>query len=260
MGFGRSIGTMMPGVAGMLGMGTVSAAVGSVTSKATEIRNLTRQYGLTADTIQRLGFAAKQTGGNLDEMLRIYARIQERQEKARIGQKEATRGFAAIGLDPNKVAKMGPMELFEAVADAARTATTGQMMMLMPEMGPRLQRAARQDIPALMANAPTMTAEQVEELATAADDLTTEFERMGVTMAGPVLEAVRNLRKGIDVVASAYRASGLEKLRQGYINAQGGAAGSLWGGLSTMDNSIGRFFRELISENRRIADAVTRED
>jgi TP901 family phage tail tape measure protein len=78
--------------------------------------DMTQRTGMSAEALSELGYAAAQTGSDLDTVEIGVRKMQKTIYAAANGSKSAAEAFAALGLSVNDLAHMNPEQQFEAIA------------------------------------------------------------------------------------------------------------------------------------------------
>jgi len=157
----------LAGIAASVGLGTLVSSAKSIAESMAEIDNLSKRLGISTDWVQQFQYVAKQTGLNVEDL----AKILERFERA------------------------APGEGMERMMETARLIFAGAMpgeellKTLGEDLTPKFAQAARQNIPALMAEAPVVNAETVARMRAIDDRITRLETEMGVTAAPATLAA-----------------------------------------------------------------------
>jgi len=265
---------MLPGLAGVAGVAALFSAVQDFSERAAKLRNMNRQTGISIDMLQRMGFVAKQTGLQMEDLTKIWLRMAELQERARRGQQETLKNLSAVGIFPDVFARASREEGFRMLAEAARTPNLGALRVLMPELGPRLRQAAQQNIPGLLEQAPVRPAAEIERAAQIGDELKTIRESLANDMAPTlfaILEAVRYIASGIEAFRSgselAGGASGLvRKIPGGWMTAATAAIGNPYSQRDVQrtiqkefSDYVVFYLQQLVRQSTRSADALTQE-
>jgi hypothetical protein len=258
---GRALsGLGLRGLGGGLIGGGVGAAVGAASREAREVRDMHKRSGLGIELLQRWGQAAKVTGSNLDELVRILERLAELQENVRRGDTTTEKNFRALGLDPARAANMTPEQLTSAMLKTAKDMEIGALRKLMPELGPRLRRLSGLNFSGHAAAAEVIPADTILEAAQNADKLDLALTRLGITINRKLLPAVNALNALIDKIggSSFYRAT--TGAYRGVSDVTSEVPGRLMGYGSTLPGPVGDLLREIISSNKDIERALTEEE
>ena len=219
--FARGIGGFMPGMDRLLGGAGLASMVHQWGQQATRIRDLNRQTGIAHETLQQMEYAAKQTGVQLDDLVKLYMRLAEIQERVRRGQKEATSNVQALGLDPKKIVNMTTMDFMRDMAkNAMGQSQLGALRMMLPELGPRFRQFVRGGGMGSMTEASFSSGDLIERTAKAMDNLTMVMNKVTADLA-PALtalaEAIAELSQIVigwrNLWAAAGAVAGGEKVR-----------------------------------------------
>lgn len=100
---------------GMLAVQGIGQAVSAYTEFTGRISDLATQTGMSTTAVQKLDFAAKQSGGSFDQVASGIAQMANRLVE---GDKSAVAGLKTMGLSFDQVRQMAPDQAFMAIADA----------------------------------------------------------------------------------------------------------------------------------------------
>lgn len=120
----KSVKPVALGVAGGLGAGagaigaSWAAAVASLVQYGSAIKDLQDKTGLGAETIQKLGYAAKQTGGDMDSIAPAMRGLADKLMQAKLHSKTAQAAFTRLGLSWRELAQASPDAQIETVLEA----------------------------------------------------------------------------------------------------------------------------------------------
>ncbi len=112
---GGMAGKVGVALGGMLAIGGVAQAVSAYTEFTGRIADLATQTGMSTTAVQKLDFAAKQSGGSFDQVASGIAQMANRLVE---GDKSAVQGLKTLGLSFDQVRQMGPDQAFMTIADA----------------------------------------------------------------------------------------------------------------------------------------------
>jgi hypothetical protein len=178
----------LPGMAGMLGIGALVGSAKGLGEDAAKWRDWSRRTKITTEELQRLEYAAKQTGTTMEVLANAYERLQKSQYDAARGSKEMVDAFRALGIDP---AGLTPQQLWTKTTTALQGSSQQAALSrtLMGRGGSELLQPLNQNLAALMAEAPVIEGAAVEKMATSMDQLTLAMTQMRVDMA-PTLQSI----------------------------------------------------------------------
>jgi hypothetical protein len=100
---------------GMLAIGGVAQAVSAYTEFTGRIADLAAQTGMSTTAVQKLEYAATQSGGSFDQ---VASGITQMANRLVGGDKSAVAGLRTMGLSFEDVRKMAPDQAFMTIADA----------------------------------------------------------------------------------------------------------------------------------------------
>lgn len=90
---GAAIGTMA-----VVGAGALTATVKMTIDAADSLRDMSQKTGIAVETLNGLGFAAGQAGGNLESMVAAAGKLNKTIAEAGSGEKKASEAFRALGI------------------------------------------------------------------------------------------------------------------------------------------------------------------
>ncbi|PQO39340.1 hypothetical protein C5Y96_05660 [Blastopirellula marina] len=154
-----------------------------------KLDKMSLRTGIGAETLSELGFAAEQSGSNLDELEKGVARMQRAITDTAGGSTTLSDTFASLGVNFDRLAAMSPEEQFlelskriGAIEDPTRRA--GVAMEIFGKSGTKLLPLMQGDIEALRQEARDLGFTMTREDATAAADLTDAMNRLKRVMEG----------------------------------------------------------------------------
>ena len=104
--------------AGYLSVGAILGAIKSTAQYADTLQTTAARTGLTVEAVQRLGFAARQNGTNLD---RLTSSLNLMQDRLASGNEQADAALRALGLSATMLAQMKPDQQLFAISDALKS-------------------------------------------------------------------------------------------------------------------------------------------
>ena len=127
----QSFGSSLSGMATKAGIAAaaisgVVAAVGAFADSMASIRDSAAGLGVSTDTIQSLGYAFRQTGGDSETFTKSMRGMTSFMRTAAQGGSEQTAVLAELGMSYEELAAMAPEEQFLAVTDALGEMTNAQ--------------------------------------------------------------------------------------------------------------------------------------
>lgn len=118
--FGTAVASIGVGLAAV-GTGTLTglfAASKAFSDVGDAIDKMNIRTGLSTEFISEVGFAAEQSGSNIEELEKGFRKYQQTLGDAVQGNKEAADAFRTVGLSVSALLKMSPDEQFYAIAKA----------------------------------------------------------------------------------------------------------------------------------------------
>lgn len=170
-------GSVSKQLAGALSVTAIVSAISSVVDKAGQLQDISDKFGLSAESLQRIGNAAQESGGSIQDVATALARIgAAAQEAATRGTKELVTAFADIGVTGNDLVRLSPEQLFYRLANAMNDGSlAGKDLATAKQL---LGRGFKTLLPVLR-----MTEEQIKEVGDAtgvmADTTVARLDRIG---------------------------------------------------------------------------------
>jgi hypothetical protein len=199
--FGSSIKSAMGSVggqlAGIFGTGALIAFGKSAIDSAAQVAEGSKKLGLSAEEYQKLAYAAKQTGTDMDEVGAAFKKMSNVVTGAIAGDKAAIATLNSLGISLDEVKGKSPQQLFELMADALNQVTDST------------QKAAyAQDIfgKGGMALIPMLDSFKA---------LGKEAEAAGIIMSGEAVEAAHEFEKAMSKLSETLKA---DVVNSGLIN------------------------------------------
>ena len=119
--------TMGKQFAGLGGMIAGAFSVGAVVNLAREtiafggqITDLSQRYGISTDMVQKLKFAAEQSGSSVESMLGGFKKMNLAMQDALEGNEEKQDAFQRMGVSMDDLKSKSPEEVFRMIARAAK--------------------------------------------------------------------------------------------------------------------------------------------
>lgn len=171
--FTSTVGGLMKGAFAFAGIAGVKGLLGDMD----RIQKLAKRFGLSAEVIQRMGFAAEQGGSSIEIMAKGMAQANRAAIEAGAGLKTYQRSFEDLNIDFREFAKLDQEQQFMVLADAVKNATDKNKAMAASqtilgraglEMLPLLQQGA-EGYKEITEGLKTFTDEQVDAAAEAND-------------------------------------------------------------------------------------------
>ncbi|MEX2388191.1 MAG: hypothetical protein WD534_09945 [Phycisphaeraceae bacterium] len=115
----RGIGTKMAGLGAAI-TAPLLAASKVFASTGDDLNKMAIRTGISVEALSELGFAAEQSGADLDSLAGAVLRMNRRLGRIRAGQGTATQveAMEGLGLSAEALAKMSPEQTLSAIADA----------------------------------------------------------------------------------------------------------------------------------------------
>lgn len=125
----------MQAVGAFVGAAIAGAGIASIGEHVSHIKDLSDQLGMSAESVQRLGYAFAQGGATQEDFVKGQTKLTQKMQEAREGNEEALKSFARVGITLEEVQRLTPDEMMVRFADALAEADD-----------PALQLAAAMDL------------------------------------------------------------------------------------------------------------------
>ena len=205
----RNIGTRlnnaftgMKGAVAMLGGGMLAR---KALKDFDRIHKLQFQLGMSAEKIQGLGFAAEQSGSNIETMQAILTRLQRRLGDAENSSSASAKALTRLGLTVDDLAGKDPGDMFFTVAEAFRKTegsakgVSAVMQLLDTEVRSLfpMMMQTQEEIEELMGQTTKLTSEQLESIARLNDFMNFMAKEGLANVAGAIVKIVELVEEGI---------------------------------------------------------------
>ena len=117
--FSASVGSMLKGAFAFSGI----AGIKRLMSEMDRVQKLSLRFGLSAEAIQRMGFAAEQGGSSMEVLAKGLANANRMAVEATRGIKTYERAFEDLNINAHEFVKLDQEEQFMVLADAVKYAT-----------------------------------------------------------------------------------------------------------------------------------------
>lgn len=172
------------GIAGGLGAAAIAGkmidTLGQAFEKFAKIGDLSERLGVDTTTLQRFGFAAEQSGLDLETAAKALQKIKLSMGDAASGEKKATEAFSALGIGLADIRNNSPEAILYKIADGlAKVGDENERLnMLTGILGNRLGGSllpllgqGSEELRALMSQAATLSEADVKRIQEADDNL-----------------------------------------------------------------------------------------
>jgi len=231
-------------------VGELGSAVSGALDVGTQLDNLSKKTGLSAETLSVLRYTAKLTGEDFESTARAVTKLDKSIAEAAAGNKEDAALFAQLGLNVKELA---------TAPDGAEVAMRKLGQALADTSGPNKQGAAMK----LLGRNGAETLPVLEELATNWDYFRSRAASAGELLSGPQAAALAesnrklaDLKLQVDGAALAF-AQGLLPGLNATLNVISGGKGSLEG-LVEIGHGIGRSMAFAASAVYGLASGLSR--
>jgi len=113
--FASGLGKM---ILGGFAFDKIISGVTSLVEKASQLQDISDKFGISAESIQRIGNVAEQNGASMESVVRALAKIGVSAQEAASGNENLKASFAAIGVSGEDLIRLNPEQLFYKLANA----------------------------------------------------------------------------------------------------------------------------------------------
>lgn len=114
-GFGRNLGGIL---AGAFSFTAITQQFSAALSQAGRLQDLSDSFGVSAESLQRIGNAAAESGGSIEDVGRALARLGVNAQQAFNQGGQLAESFAAIGVTGQDLIRLSPEQIFYRLAAA----------------------------------------------------------------------------------------------------------------------------------------------
>ena len=181
--------TMGKQFAGLGGMIAGAFSIGAVVNLAREtiafggqISDLSERYGVSTDMVQKLKFAAEQSGSSVESMLGAFKKMNLAMMDAMEGNEGKQDAFQRMGVSMDDLKSKSPEEVFRMIARAAKDMP--HTPQLFADIKDVLGKTGDELLPAFKAGL---------------DEAIAKAERLGIVMSGSTIAALDNAGDQFDI-------------------------------------------------------------
>lgn len=113
--FAKGIGGLF---AGAFAFNKLASGFNEILDKAGKLQDISDKFGVSAESVQRIGNAAEQSGGSLESVAKALGRIGVSAQEAAGGNEQLQKAFTAIGVSGQQLLTLSPEQLFYRLANA----------------------------------------------------------------------------------------------------------------------------------------------
>lgn len=183
-------------LAGAFSVAALTAYTKSLIEYASKVKDASTRTGASTDAIQSLGYAAKQTGSDMETVVRSMKDLSKaRQEALDQPNSKAAQVFAALGISGEKLKNLKLEDLFREVARAFEGNDFGASELAM--VTELLGKASGELLPAMKEGLDELEKAAMEagavlgqELLDPLDELGDQFDTLTAQLRGPFAEAI----------------------------------------------------------------------
>lgn len=114
-GFGRNLGGI---IAGAFSFTAITQQFSAALSQAGRLQDLSDSFGVSAESLQRIGNAAAESGGSIEDVGRALAKLGVNAQQAFNSGGPMAEAFAAIGVTGQELIRLSPEQLFYRLSAA----------------------------------------------------------------------------------------------------------------------------------------------
>lgn len=197
-GMATEVSSLSKAFGAMFTVGALTAAAAKVLDYAGKVSDLAEKTGLTTDSIQEMGHAAKQSGTSLEGFTNAAFKLGVNLEE---GTAKVIGATERLGISYDALLKMSPDDQFKAIADALKQVEDVQErnrlgVILMGRTYAQVAGAINEGYADLARNASVSSAEQIEALRKAGDEwdvFSGKVMNLGVIIGGSFAKSMSQL-------------------------------------------------------------------
>ena len=186
-GLSSTMGKQFSGLGGMV---AGAFSIGAVVNLAREtiafggqISDLSERYGVSTDMVQKLKFAAEQSGSSVESMLGGFKKMNLAMVEASEGNVDKQDAFQRMGVSMDDLKSKSPEEVFRMIARAAKDMP--HTPQLFADIKDVLGKSGDELLPAFKAGL---------------DDAIASAERLGIVLSGQIISSLDQIGDQFDVV------------------------------------------------------------
>lgn len=249
---------------GAFAAGAIVAGLRSVLEKGDEIGDLAQRFRISAEELQRLGFAGQATGTSMEAVARGIEKLRIAQADAVEKNGEARRAFAQMGVTLEELRRMPTEELFQRTANAVQAAgsETEKLSIATAVFGNRiagelipLLNLGGAKIRELGGSAGVMSEETVAALGAAKDEIERIQQTLTVAVGwlmANVLNPIINIAKSLGVQYAVYFTAAASVVGR-FAQVLTAALSGRWSEAIQGVRNFGRSFRDEMAASLRAA-------
>lgn len=181
-GFEAGLNRIKGQIAAAFSIGAIAAFSKEVIEFGSNIKDMSQRLGISTDSVQELGYAARQSGADIDQVAVGLEKIAKAQEEIRSGSSAGQRFvqiFNNLGISVEEILANDPEQIFRKLATALTDANTAgqtqaQLLELMGKGAGKLisvMKGLNENVARLHKSGGIITPEEVEMLDKAGDKL-----------------------------------------------------------------------------------------
>lgn len=178
----------------------IAAFAKSVIDLGDRLNDVSKQTGIAVEDLSALGNAAKQNGADTETLNTGLVKLNRAIAEATSGSQEQMKAFEALGITQEQLKAKSPLEVFYLISDAFNNAADGAgktdvAMKLLGRSGAELIPLLNEGSTALKQFAGSITTEQAKQFDEFNDNITklsTNLQKLAVTVLGPVIKGVNS--------------------------------------------------------------------
>jgi len=228
----KRVGTALLGVFG-ISLGGAGLAFAKFTADVDKLAKTARKLGITTQALSQLGHAAELTGVTSTQLALGLQRMTRRVAEAAQGSGEAVKALNELGLSAAELTKLSPDEQFKRIADAMKNVASqsdkvrlgfklfdseGVALINTMEGGSEAIEGMMKEADRLGKTIDEKTAKSIEEFNDALVRLKASATGLGITMGGPVVDAMNSFFDAIGYGAKKSDIPSINKELDGLAN------------------------------------------
>jgi len=108
-------------IAGMLGGAAIIGGIKTILSKADQLSDMSKKFGISAETLQKLGMVAQnECDGSMESLAKALNKLAINSQEATSGNKMMIETFAQAGISVDELRGKSPEEIFFMLSDAMK--------------------------------------------------------------------------------------------------------------------------------------------
>jgi hypothetical protein len=247
----------------MFAFGSIVAGITSVVRKFDELDEIARRFDLSAESLQRLGNAAKNNGASLEGVARFMNAMTIRAAEAINGNADLQASFARLGISVADLRSLSPEALFLKIADSVRaasdqgTAYADVVKVAGRSAGELINtlRLGSAEITRLGDSMGVLDEKSVTFLSNAADEVTSFFNQMS-TLVAKILVIVKDALATLTLVTATHIYVMLKQVENFVLAVKQLLSGDVKGAVQDFFNRFNQIFIDAAKKSKNEFDKI----